>query len=168
MSRVKFPVTINEIIKTCIKFFARYKFDGKDSPLLMLAQYNFMILADETFAEFVKLNEEIEAMRLSIRQKIERRDRLWVDHLKQPLMAGKNVLTSINMKTPTALSDYGFEFTNAPKVSKPDTAKTLTNEALDLQARIDALNALNEKTIGAIPTLSVTVNDVTKTNKTKV
>jgi hypothetical protein len=167
MSRVKFPVTIVQILKTCLKFFARYKADGKESPLNVATQFDYNALGDIQFAEFVTLNEEIDAMRASIRQKVERRERLWDEILKPAVMAGKNVLMSINTKTPSALTDYGFILVTTPSEPPVQSVKTLTTKATNLQSEIDAFNALNEKTMSALPNLSITVNEVTKTTKVK-
>jgi hypothetical protein len=149
-----------------LNFFNRFKLDGKESPLRVLTQYDFNELFEKLFAEWLRLDAPSTELEDELRLVREQKAGIWKNGLRAPLLAAKNVLAGINTHLPIMLPAYGFPLImNTTK--QPETEKSLIKKVNVIAENLNKLRAEKEKINNEMPTVTITVDDVTSFNKTK-
>jgi hypothetical protein len=159
MAIVLFPKSVSDIVETCTILFARAKADGKESPLRVITQHDYIALGDNVFSAYLKSTKRIDELRLLLSQELENRESLWEKFLKAAVMAAKNVLNGLSLDKPSILAEHGFIRIANPSKAKTPSLKAATKKFYESKSELDALRMANEKVLNEIPTVSITKNE---------
>jgi hypothetical protein len=158
-----FPRTISGLRKLGGKFFPRFKNEPKDSTTrLALTQYNYDAL-EVRFQVFVDLDDKLNELLNMVRETREQRDRILETELLTPLKVAQKIVMICNPDSAVTVNNFGFE-SKTTTVKEVPTARKIKNDAERLSANLNALQEAQAIAQKSMASISVTVNDVTKSS----
>lgn len=131
MPRIYFPQQPDEIKETGTTFFAKHKNDGVKSPLLVLMEHNYDAQALE-FDKWLALDASAKEHDKLAKQDREKRDKIWNNQLKKPLMDAKDLIISINKQNPAAAEDWGYPTTKKGRAKKASSQPAQSTGTADM------------------------------------
>jgi hypothetical protein len=164
MAQVNFPTSYSQQRESMGKFFNRLQQDGKSSLVYNIPQHDYVELSEKQYPEWVLLDKEIMELENLLRIKRGQKDRLWKNYLRTALLAAKKVISSYNAISPELNDDYGFSTTINPS-KKLTKAQSLEMDAKRLATKLNAQAEANAMAQRKDAALSVTINEVTKSNR---